>query len=51
VASLKGSSDIVQDLINAGANVNAKTTDGGTAFMLAIDPNTREILKKAGAKE
>jgi ankyrin repeat protein len=51
-ASRPGYSDVAKYLIEAGADVNAKTADGKTPLSLAGSSNAEitEILKKAGAK-
>ena len=52
VASLKGDPEIVQLLLDAGAEVNATNSNGETALKLASrEGHTRviELLKKAGA--
>ena len=49
-----GYTAIVQALLDAGAEVNAKTKVGGTALMLAAGGGNAEVvelLKAAGAKE
>ncbi|KAK3247294.1 hypothetical protein CYMTET_43203 [Cymbomonas tetramitiformis] len=48
-AAIKGRSDIVAKLINAGTDVHARSKNGLTAVALAYDDTTREMLLKAGA--
>lgn len=53
-AAMAGSVPIVELLISARADLNAKQAQGGTALMLAQKsghPEVAAILKKAGAKE
>jgi ankyrin repeat protein len=49
-----GAEDRVKNLIEHGAEINAKTADGMTALDFALrsgDPSVVEVLRKAGAKE
>jgi ankyrin repeat protein len=49
-----GHTDIVQVLLTGGADVNAKSNDGGTALMRAKKLGHKKIgriLKEAGAKK
>jgi uncharacterized protein len=51
-ASGDASEDIVKALIESGANVNGKESDGGTALIEAVAwnrPKNVEVLLKAGA--
>eukprot|EP00598_Pedospumella_elongata_P014451 CAMPEP_0185012298 /NCGR_PEP_ID=MMETSP1098-20130426/98228_1 /TAXON_ID=89044 /ORGANISM="Spumella elongata, Strain CCAP 955/1" /LENGTH=906 /DNA_ID=CAMNT_0027541353 /DNA_START=82 /DNA_END=2803 /DNA_ORIENTATION=+ len=43
-AAFNGHKDVIQELLNAGADVNAVTTDNYSAFMLATSSN--EVLTK-----
>lgn len=43
-------SEIVEELINTGADVNARNSDGLTALHFADTPESLKILLKAGAK-
>ena len=50
-ASSWGRRDVVQALIDKGADVNAKTNKGKTALLLASRKNkVKELLIGAGAK-
>lgn len=53
-AAENGHASIVTQLLQAGADVNAKTSEGATALSLAIAKNHVDIaamLRLAGAKE
>jgi ankyrin repeat protein len=41
----------IRQLINIGADVNAKDKDGWTPLMYATNPEIIKLLKAAGAKE
>ena len=49
-AASQGSADAVKALIEAGADVNAKNSNGKTALDLAETDEVKELLTKAGAK-
>jgi ankyrin repeat protein len=52
-AASRGPVELIEALIKAGADVNAKAAGGGTALMLAQIMNRDDVvalLKKAGAK-
>jgi ankyrin repeat protein len=54
VAAQGGHAEIVKALLANGAEVNAKTTDGSTALIIAVAHGHTEIvdfLKQHGAKE
>jgi ankyrin repeat protein len=44
MASLKGFSEIVQQLLANGADVNAKNKDGATASMMAATDEVRQLF-------
>jgi uncharacterized protein len=50
IASGSGSLDMVQALLDRGAEVNAKANDGTTALMVARDAEIKALLMQAGAK-
>ena len=49
LAALQGSLNILSDLLQAGAEVDAKNKAGYTAVALAKDTHTIEVLKAGGA--
>jgi serine/threonine-protein phosphatase 6 regulatory ankyrin repeat subunit B len=53
-AAIDGNPVVVQALLDARANVNAKNKEGQTALKIALDCHNDEaakLLKRAGAKE
>jgi len=45
MASKNGHQEIVQTLLEANADVNAKTSNGATALMLASQNHHREVVQ------
>lgn len=45
VASMRGSSDFVAQLLKRGANMEDPTKDGNTALMLAVEPGHINVVK------
>ena len=54
LAALEGQTEAVRLLLEAGADVHAKSNDGTTALITAVSeghPEIVELLRKAGARE
>ena len=52
LAALEGSEDLIQLLLDNGADVNAKAPDGGTALSLAKDGDPKQhqgVIRKLEA--